>query len=159
MIDPLLEKQLFVRYAFFDLMIGNVDGHAKNFSLFHLPGGRRRTTPRYDVMPTALDRSTTADLAYRIGNAQTIPEITQADVHGFLSTLGYKSEAGRRRMLNRIVPELFALLDSQLDQLQKQGLKDFADLIGTNIRTLAGSLGFDVLRKAADRDTYVRDGI
>lgn len=49
-------KRLFVEETFFDLLIGNVDGHAKNFSIFHLPGNRIQS-PRYDVMPTMLGRS------------------------------------------------------------------------------------------------------
>ena len=31
-------------------LLGATDGHAKNFSIFLLPGGRFRLTPLYDVM-------------------------------------------------------------------------------------------------------------
>lgn len=31
-------------------LLAATDGHAKNFSIFHLPGGRYQATPRYDVL-------------------------------------------------------------------------------------------------------------
>lgn len=32
-------------------LLAATDGHAKNFSIFHLPGSRFKATPRYDVLP------------------------------------------------------------------------------------------------------------
>jgi serine/threonine-protein kinase HipA len=42
-------RQFFKAQVVFWLLAAT-DGHAKNFSLFHLPGGRYRATPLYDIL-------------------------------------------------------------------------------------------------------------
>lgn len=42
-------RQFFKAQVMFWLLAAT-DGHAKNFSLFHLPGGRYRATPLYDIL-------------------------------------------------------------------------------------------------------------
>lgn len=44
-------RQFFKAQVVFWLLAAT-DGHAKNFSLFHLPGGRYRATPLYDILST-----------------------------------------------------------------------------------------------------------
>jgi serine/threonine-protein kinase HipA len=62
--DPAGEKELFIQATLFDLFVGNVDAHAKNFALLHEPGGRIGTSPRYDIVPTRLDDTLTDELAF-----------------------------------------------------------------------------------------------
>jgi serine/threonine-protein kinase HipA len=102
--EPVIEKRRFVEITLFDILIGNVDGHAKNFSLFHLPGGRMQTTPRYDVMPTMLDGNTTDEFAYRIGAATDLSELTPAEFDAFLLALGFEGQGGRRRLTETLIP-------------------------------------------------------
>lgn len=155
-IDPIAEKQRFVEITLFDLLIGNVDGHAKNFSLFHLPGGRLVTTPRYDVMPTLLDRGTTDEFAYRIGEARDMEALTPTQFDGFLVALGFTSAGGRRRLTNRLVTSTLQMLDGQIAAMHGAGSKNFADLIATQIRTLTRNFGIETPPVAAGRDTFVR---
>ena len=54
--DPVDERDRFIRATLFDLMTGNVDSHAKNFALLHIARDRIRVAPRYDLLPTRLDR-------------------------------------------------------------------------------------------------------
>src|SRR5690606_14069844 len=77
--DPAAERELFIRATLFDLLLGNVDGHAKNFALLHGRGGSIRTAPRYDILPTRLDDTLTDELAYSIGEATTLDEIRRED--------------------------------------------------------------------------------
>jgi serine/threonine-protein kinase HipA len=44
------DRTLFLKAQIVFWLLGATDGHAKNFSLFLLPGGRFRLTPLYDVM-------------------------------------------------------------------------------------------------------------
>jgi serine/threonine-protein kinase HipA len=44
------DQTLFLKAQIVFWLLGATDGHAKNFSLFLLPGGRFRLTPLYDVM-------------------------------------------------------------------------------------------------------------
>jgi serine/threonine-protein kinase HipA len=48
--DPEADRRNFMKAQIVFWLIGAVDGHAKNFSLFLSPGGRFRMTPLYDVM-------------------------------------------------------------------------------------------------------------
>lgn len=154
--DPAGERLKFLRVTLFDILLGNVDGHAKNFALFHLPGGRITTTPRYDVMPTMLDRRTTDEFAYHLGQATTLRDLDLAALDQFMVDLGFASAAGRKRILNATLAEIIETLNSQIKAVEYDD-KNFADLMGTNIRTLCGNLGLVAPQPAKGRDTFVRN--
>ncbi len=44
------DRREFMRTQLLFWMLAAIDGHAKNFSLFLLPGGAYRLTPRYDIL-------------------------------------------------------------------------------------------------------------
>ncbi len=48
--EPQTDRSRFLKAQIMFWLLGATDGHAKNFSLFLLPGGRFRLTPLYDVM-------------------------------------------------------------------------------------------------------------
>ena len=48
--EPETDRRLFLKAQIMLWLLGATDGHAKNFSVFLLPGGRFRLTPLYDVM-------------------------------------------------------------------------------------------------------------
>jgi serine/threonine-protein kinase HipA len=48
--EPAIDQRLFLKAQIVFWLLGATDGHAKNFSIFILPGGRFRMTPLYDVM-------------------------------------------------------------------------------------------------------------
>ncbi|MPZ46295.1 MAG: type II toxin-antitoxin system HipA family toxin [Betaproteobacteria bacterium] len=50
--DPAADQRIFIRAQIFFWLLGATDGHAKNFSLQLLPGGRFRLAPLYDIMST-----------------------------------------------------------------------------------------------------------
>lgn len=50
--EPGLDQEMFVRTQVLFWLMGATDGHAKNFSVFLMPGGRFHLTPLYDVMST-----------------------------------------------------------------------------------------------------------
>ncbi|MGV3490114.1 MAG: HipA domain-containing protein [Devosia sp.] len=155
-VDPLSERRRFVDLTLFDVLIGNVDGHAKNFSLFHGPAGRIETTPRYDVMPTMLDRNTTDEFAYRIGTATRMAEIGWPAIDAFLLELGFASAAGRRRVTAAAVTDIIEAIDGFIERIDEKGMKNFADLVATNTRTFCARLDIPVPILAAGRDTFVR---
>jgi serine/threonine-protein kinase HipA len=155
MADPAEERLKFLRITFFDILLGNVDGHAKNFALFHLPGGRLATTPRYDVMPTMLDRRTTNEFAYYLGSATSLDALDLLALDQFLTDLGFASAAGRKRIVAGALDWAIASLNDQMTELGRTD-KDFGDMVATNIRTLCQNLGRAIPSPAKDRDTFVR---
>ena len=50
--DPAGDIAIFLRAVIAFWLLGATDGHAKNFSIFLMPGGRYRMTPLYDVLTT-----------------------------------------------------------------------------------------------------------
>jgi serine/threonine-protein kinase HipA len=48
--DPGADQRVFLKSQIFFWLIGATDGHAKNYSLHLLPGGRFRLAPLYDIM-------------------------------------------------------------------------------------------------------------
>jgi len=48
--EPEADQRLFLKAQIVFWLLGATDGHAKNFSIFLMPGGRFRLTPLYDVM-------------------------------------------------------------------------------------------------------------
>jgi serine/threonine-protein kinase HipA len=153
--DPAGEKELFIQATLFDLFVGNVDAHAKNFALLHEPGGRIGTSPRYDILPTRLDDTFTDELAYRIGDATTLDEISGKDFDRFLETIGIPSAAARQRLSKRYATEIANKLAGHLDRLGRGGQKPLADLIASNMRTLLGALDIEVPGPAKGRDAYI----
>lgn len=49
-VDALADRRTFMKTQVLFWLLGAIDGHAKNFSIFLLPGGSFRLTPAYDVM-------------------------------------------------------------------------------------------------------------
>ncbi|HWA17792.1 MAG TPA: HipA domain-containing protein [Devosia sp.] len=155
--NPVIERQRFMGATVFDLLVGNVDGHAKNFSLFHLPGDVIETTPRYDLVPTRLDINLTDELAYRIGDATTLDSISPNDFASFLAQLGIANKAAQRRLTERIVLQVAQGLAARLHGLGARH-KKYADLIAHNMRILLPSLGIPVPPEAAGRDPFHHHG-
>jgi serine/threonine-protein kinase HipA len=156
--DPALARDTFIRATVFDLLVGNTDGHAKNFALLHGPGRHFGLAPRYDVLPTRLDPALTDELAFSIGSATTIDDITDQDFAGFLADLGISSAAARRRLAARVVSETAAGLASRIKAVEEAGHKPFADLIAAHSRILLPALGLVVPAAMTDRDAFVSRG-
>lgn len=51
--DPLSDQKRFLKAQILNWMLLATDGHAKNYSIFNLPGGGFRMTPLYDVLTAA----------------------------------------------------------------------------------------------------------
>ncbi len=69
-----------VRYLVVNVLVGNGDAHAKNYSLVHEPGGAVRLAPLYDVLSTlALDDR---HLAMRVDGVERTDRVTRAHLLG-----------------------------------------------------------------------------
>ncbi|MER9297854.1 HipA domain-containing protein [Mesorhizobium sp. M0621] len=154
-VDPAGEKDIFIKATLFDLMIGNTDGHAKNFALLHDRGGRIRMAPRYDLLPTRLDANLTEELAFRIGTADRLAAITADDFAVFLQALGIQSAAARKRICAGHTAYIAASLARQLNGLDKRNMKRFADLIASNIGMLTAAFGLATPAAVEQRDAFL----
>jgi serine/threonine-protein kinase HipA len=66
--DPRADQTAFFKSQILFWLIGATDGHAKNFSIFLVPGGRFSLTPFYDVLSAqpAADRDQIAPPKFRL---------------------------------------------------------------------------------------------
>jgi serine/threonine-protein kinase HipA len=153
--DPAGEKQKFIAATLFDLMIGNVDAHATNFALLHELYGSVRVAPRYDLLPTRLDRDLTDLLPYSIGEAT---EITEADFSHILRAFGIGATGAQRRLTTGLTTTLSTGLTAELRGMDRNGMKLFADLIGHNIDGILTAFGLEVPQEIRQRDAYIERG-
>jgi len=66
-VQPAVDLLQLVRWVFFNLYVGNHDSHAKNLSMYYLPGKGMRMTPFYDLMSTRLYAGLSPEFAFAIG--------------------------------------------------------------------------------------------
>lgn len=63
--QPALDKKRLIEWVIFNVLVGNMDGHAKNLSLITI-GKRTRLAPFYDLVCTTVYPSLSHKLAFRI---------------------------------------------------------------------------------------------
>ena len=148
----------FIYATIFDLLVGNVDAHAKNHALLYEGGGRPIFAPRYDLVPTRLDSSLTDELPYKIGNASRIDEIEANDFDMFLKNIGIATPSARQRIARDAVHQTANILAPELETIARKGMRLYADLIAANMRLLLPAFGVPVPESAQDRDAFIQRG-
>ena len=108
--DPVTDQIRLWDIIVFDYLIGNTDAHIKNFSLLYGPDMKRvHLAPAYDIVSTAIYEQSTRDMAFRIGGAQTIDEITAESFRAAAREVGLGERMAMRRFDNireQFVPAL-----------------------------------------------------
>jgi len=149
--EPAVSRREFLTTTFFNIVVGNNDNHAKNHALLYDKGAAPRLAPLYDILPIQLDYAVTQDFSFRIGNAERFSSLTGRDITAFFADFGLSTAAAARFVSDTIVPML-KQIDQVSGDLSAQGLKDFDDLIGREVRKLAELLGVNV--SIRNRDYY-----
>lgn len=84
--------------AIFNLIIGNADAHAKNYSLLRRESGEVVLAPLYDLVATHMWRELSPKLAMRFGRAATLEEFDRESVARFAEEAGLGAPYIRRRV-------------------------------------------------------------
>ncbi len=87
---PAPDLKRFFEWMFFNLMVGNNDSHAKNLSLYQLPGEGKRLTPHYDLMCTRLYPGLSKEFAFRVGDKTMPGDIGPEQIAKLATDLGVK---------------------------------------------------------------------
>lgn len=156
--NPAIARLFMLKLTLFDLLIGNVDGHAKNHALLYSGGTLPDIAPRYDVLPTRLEGKLTEELSYEIGSAKTLHAIDQEQLSIFLSHIGITRRTAQKRLVNTALTEIVSVLAGHLANLTQMDQKSFADLIAANMRELLPKLDFPVPHEALHRDAHIIRG-
>ena len=65
-VQPALDKKRLIEWVIFNVLVGNMDGHAKNLSLITI-GKRTKLAPFYDLVCTTVYPNLSKKLAFKIG--------------------------------------------------------------------------------------------
>lgn len=88
--EALKDRADFMKFMVFQWLVGATDGHAKNFSLFLLPGGSYRLTPFYDII-----------------SAFPVLGGTGLHLRDLKLSMGLNATKGRKTEINAIYPRHF----------------------------------------------------
>jgi serine/threonine-protein kinase HipA len=127
----------FLRAVTLNIVIGNGDAHAKNFSLLHLPTGAVELTPLYDLMSTVGYGAT--KLAMYVDDVRQIAKATGARLVNEAARWGISKPRVMEvvsDMLDRIVPVVertFAEIGGVPDTIPR--------LIDEQVANVRGTLG------------------
>ncbi len=97
--DPEREVLKFIDAALFNLIIGNADAHAKNFSLLRRADGETVLAPLYDLIATAAWPALSARMAMKYGRASMLEDISIGSFERFAADTGIAFDSVRERGL------------------------------------------------------------
>ena len=101
-------------YVIFNVLIGNHDAHAKNFSLLY-SGQTTSLAPLYDTLSTAVYPTLTPRMAMKIGSRYNFGEVQARHWERFAENAGLAKAQARKRIL-----ELANLLPATAHKLQSE---------------------------------------
>jgi serine/threonine-protein kinase HipA len=150
--DSLTDRRLFMTANLVFWLLGAIDGHAKNFSIFLLPGGAFRMTPLYDVI-SAFPLVAKKQLEQRrLRMAMALMGKNRHDEWHMMLYRHWLSTAKACRFptdeMEKIITETLDLLDRVIAEVSSQLPGSFPDAVAGRI--------FDGMKTA--RDKLIRTG-
>ena len=128
--NPITDQLRLWDLLVFNWLLGNTDAHVKNFSLLYSPDLRRvRLAPAYDLVSTAAYRQSTRGLAFYIGGALLLDDVTEDAFRQAARDVGLGERMAMRRfdeMCRRFKPALH----ESAEELIAAGYNKAADLEG-----------------------------
>lgn len=127
--EALKDRYDFMKFMVFQWLTGATDGHAKNFSLFLLPGGSYRLTPFYDII-----------------SAFPVLGGTGLHLRDLKLSMGLNATRGRKTEINAIYPRHFLATAKAVNFPRDQMLAildEFADRVPQAIESARRTLPAD----------------
>lgn len=113
--DPIADQLKLWDILVFNYLIGNTDSHVKNFSLLYSPNQKTiRLAPAYDIVSTTVYEKSTREMAFFIGDALLLDDLTQDSFRLAARELGLGERMAMRRfdaMCEKFRPALHAVAE------------------------------------------------
>lgn len=110
--DPIADQLKLWDILVFNYLIGNTDSHVKNLSLLYSPNQKTvRLAPAYDVVSTTVYEESTREMAFFIGGALLLDDLTRDSFRLAAKEVGFGERIAMRRfdaMCERFRPALHA---------------------------------------------------
>jgi serine/threonine-protein kinase HipA len=135
--DAVADREHFMKSVFLFWVLGAIDGHAKNFSIFLEAGGRFRLTPLYDVMsayPLIVKQQLmkkNMKMAMAVKGKNRHYRWLDIQLRHWFDTAA-KCQFPESAM-RRIIEEVFDEMDAVIDNVRKNLPKDFPRVISEAI--------------------------
>lgn len=144
--QPALDLRNFVAWIFFNLYVGNNDSHAKNLSIYRVPGRGVMLTPFYDLMCTRLYPGLSKEFAFAIGG-ETLPgSMTRVHLAEMARQLGMRPQfiAQQAADMAKKLPAAVAQAVLSVNPLLSAGGRTMAErlqaFVGSTTRSTAARL-------------------
>jgi serine/threonine-protein kinase HipA len=99
--QPALEKKRLIEWVIFNVLVGNMDGHAKNLSLM-IKGARTQLAPFYDLVCTAVYPNLSQKLAFKMGGENRPHWLMRRHWDQFAEEIAVKPKFISKVMINMI---------------------------------------------------------
>ena len=129
--QPAVDLRHLVRWVFFNLYVGNNDSHAKNLSIYSVPGQGVTLTPFFDLICTRLYPSLSPEFAFAIGG-----EVRP----GAMSAENLALMARQLGMQPRFLAQQAADMAAQLPRAVALAVQELVPAMSPSARTLAERL-------------------
>jgi len=137
---PAVEVLKLFDAAIFNLIIGNADAHAKNFSLLHRENGAIELAPLYDLLSTVYYPELSPRLAMKIAKRHTLEEVKPGDWGKFAEETGLALRFIRTRAkeLTKVLIESIGETKAEVMESASDGksVQDISDLISSRAKSL-----------------------
>ena len=130
--QPALDLRHFVNWILFNLYVGNNDSHAKNLSLYAVPGRGVLLTPFYDLMCTRLYPGLSQEFAFSIGGELKPGSMTRQHLEALARQLGMRPQFFVRQAAD-LAETLPLALHRALDEINP--------VLSNSAKALASKLG------------------
>nr|WP_255616610.1 type II toxin-antitoxin system HipA family toxin [Microvirga puerhi] len=152
---PAPNKLRFFEAMLFNVLCGNVDAHAKNYSLL-IRSGSALMAPIYDVMNGDIYENVTRNLAMKIANKQRGGHIYARHWNRFAEENGLSASGVRRRVAELSQTTLNALpgviAEMESSNMPSPVYREIAGYVAAYCRNMLGNLKQDPGPGAADAD-------
>jgi len=142
---PAVEVLKLFDAAIFNLIIGNADAHAKNFSLRYSENGAVELAPLYDLLSTVLYPELSPRLAMKIAKRHTLEELKPGDWEKFANETGLALRFIRTRA-KELGGAVVDTVDAHSEELSaaapdSRTIKDIGTLVKSRAHRMYGLVG------------------
>ena len=115
---PVIDRDLLMRGAVFNYLVGNNDAHGKNFAILYDVDGNSRLAPFYDILCTQAYDELTNDLCMKLGEHYDFKDIKESDWQALCKTAGF-SFPGLKKIISSLAEQIVGAVEEERNLLRK----------------------------------------
>jgi serine/threonine-protein kinase HipA len=141
--QPAVDLRHFVGWIFFNLYAGNNDSHAKNLSIYNMPGQGVALTPFYDLVCTRIYPGLSQEFGFSVGGEYQPASMTRDHLKTLAQQLGMRPHflAQQAAELARRVPDALERAVNEVKPALPQSAKILADRLQQFVLSTTKRLG------------------